>query len=81
MAAGYNRPRSGASGRVRLEDRLVLLGWLHNQLGYDSTAELLSDTKSIQTGFGADGRSHVYNRLISKDMSESFRDKLKEYDG
>lgn len=71
--------RVGVGSPIRLEDRLVLLGWLHSQLGYKSTAELLRDVKEAEEGFAPDGRSYVYSRLFSR-VPPDMRAKLAEYD-
>lgn len=72
--------RQDASNRGRLENRLVLLGWLHSQLGYGSTAELLRDIREAEEGFTSDGRSYAYSRLTSRVLPERIRIKLTEYD-
>lgn len=59
---------------------MVLLGWLHSRLGYDSTDEMLSDAKGAEEGFDSEGCSHIYSRLISRDISDEFRKTLKKYD-
>ena len=58
----------------------MLLGWLHNQLGYESTVDILKDTNNTKEGFGADGRSYVYYKLISNNKLRIDRDILKNYD-
>ena len=63
------RTRAGASRRESprpLEQRLVLLAWLHERLGYADTRELLAEMATADEGFGADGRSAVCTRLISR---------------
>jgi len=62
-----NRSKSGDS--ARLEHRLVLLSWLNEQLGYENTPQLLEDFKQAAEGFTPDGRSYVYLRLISREIS------------
>ena len=54
------------NGYVQLEQKLALLGWLHRQLGYSKTTDLLSDLKRADEGFDPDGRSHIYGRLASQ---------------
>ena len=81
MAADYHRSRSDASGRVRLEDRMVLLGWLNDLLGYGSASELLSGTKDVPKGFDLEGLSHLCRMLVSRDIPPWFKERLKEYDG
>lgn len=62
-----------------LEGRLVLLGWLHDLLGYESTAGLLDATKHSEEGFGPDGHSHVNRILRSRKLSLD-RNRLDMYD-
>ena len=59
-----NRSKSGDS--ARLEHRLILLSWLHEQLGYGNTPQLLEDIKQAAEGFDHDGLSYIYLRLISR---------------
>ena len=64
-----------------LENRLVLLAWLNNLLGYKSNRELLEDTKTIAEGFGADGRSFLYHHLIARGSQVKIpADDLERYD-
>jgi len=51
---------------VKLENRLVLLAWLNSLLGYHTNRDLLEDTKEVDEGFRADGRSHLYHHLIAR---------------
>ena len=44
----------------------MLLAWLHRQLGYQDTRELLADLGQVDEGFDADGRSHALARLASR---------------
>lgn len=62
-----NRSKSGDS--AQLEHSLVLLSWLHDQLGYGNTPQLLEDIKQAAEGFTPDGRSYVYLQLISRGIS------------
>ena len=73
---------SKPSGYARLERQLALLGWLHYQLGYESTAELLGDIKPANEGFGEDGRSDICVRLESRsDLMQGWTNqKLRQYD-
>ena len=48
-----------ARGYARLERRLSLLAWLHDQLGYKDTQGLLRDMALRGEGFGEDGRSPI----------------------
>ena len=49
-----------------MERKLALLAWLHRQLGYETTSELLKTVKDINEGFGEDGRSHICAFLKSR---------------
>ncbi len=39
--------RNGKQEYVKLEQRLVLLAWLNDLLGYKSNRDLLADTKAV----------------------------------
>ena len=51
---------------IKLEQRLILLAWLNNQFGYKNNQELLQDIRESDEGFDAEGRTHVYRRLMSR---------------
>ena len=51
---------------IKLEQRLILLAWLNNQFGYKNNQELLQDIRESGEGFDAEGRTHVYRRLMSR---------------
>ena len=53
-------------GYARLEQRLALLNWLHGQLGYRDTLDLLRDIREADEGFDANGRSHISTRLETR---------------
>ena len=82
------RGRTGGSasptvqGYARLERQLSLLAWLHRQLGYETTTELLEKVKDINEGFGEDGRSHMYAHLASRSeqMQDLTVEDLQRYD-
>lgn len=57
---------NGIQQYVKLENRLILLAWLNQLLGYNSNRELFEDTKTVAEGFGADGRSFLYHHLIAR---------------
>ena len=61
------RPVMGSSpttqGYARLEQKLALLNWLHRQLGYNDTLNLLRETKGDDKGFDANVCSHI-NTLL-----------------
>ncbi len=60
--------RSGSKNHVRLEQRLLLLGWMHSLFGYEQNRELLADAKKIKEGFNSpDGiHSYLYHLLLSR---------------
>lgn len=60
------RERNGKSEYLKLEQRLVLLAWLHGLFGYESNRDLLADMKEAAEGFDALGRSYVYHRLEAR---------------
>ncbi len=65
----------------RLEERLVLHGWMNQMLGYPSTRKLLEDLGDADEGFDADGRSGVCQRLLSRETKLRIpRPKLEGYD-
>jgi hypothetical protein len=51
---------------LKLEQRLVLLSWLNDLLGYASNRDLLADTKGAAEGFDASGQSFIYHHLIGR---------------
>lgn len=57
---------NGLSQYVKLENRLVLLAWLNSLLGFEHNRDLLADIKEADEGFDSTGRSHIYQRLISR---------------
>ncbi len=56
-----------AMSAAKLEQRLVLLAWLNERLGYASNRDLLTDIKPADEGFDAEGRSHIHARLASRE--------------
>jgi len=46
---------------VKLEHRLVMLGWLNDQFGYENNLDLLAGMKKTAEGFDASGRSYIYH--------------------
>ena len=60
---GRKTSASSASHYVKLEQRLVLMAWLNDLLGYKSNRELLEKIKECEEGFDASGRSHIYHLL------------------
>ena len=78
-----NRNQQNSSpGYARLEKRLALLAWLHNQLGYKDTPGLLTDLKRADEGFDEEGRSHIYARIASQSrkLQGVTTDDLERYD-
>ena len=62
----FNHVRSGASSLDRLENQMLLLDWMHDMLGYESTKDLLRDMKDVEDGFMSDGFSYIYRKLQSR---------------
>jgi len=58
--------RNGKNQYVKLENRLVLLAWLRDLLGFKDNRELLSDIKQADEGWDPYGRSYVYHRLVGR---------------
>ena len=73
-------PKKTAHSYARLEQRLTLLSWLHDLLGYADTKQLLDDIRPTSEGFDADGRSHMYRRLASRDGLKIPPTDLERYD-
>ena len=59
-------PRPNTAHYSRLGQRLTLLSWLHELLGYADTKKLLDDIRPAKEGFGGDGHSYVYARLAAQ---------------
>lgn len=51
---------------VKLERRLILLGWLNKLFGYENNQDLLMDMKEVAEGFDGSGCSYVYHHLIAR---------------
>ena len=65
----------------QLENRLVLLAWLNSLFGYVSNRALLEDCKSVEEGFGPDGRSYLYHHLVARGSQVKIpADDLARYD-
>ncbi|MBW2098974.1 MAG: hypothetical protein JRG77_09335, partial [Deltaproteobacteria bacterium] len=58
--------RNGKNQYVKLENRLVLLAWLRDLLGFKRNLQLLSDIKQADEGWDPYGRSYVYHRLVGR---------------
>ncbi len=58
--------RNGNNQYVKLENRLVLLAWIRDLLGYKDNRELLTDIKQADEGWDSYGRSYVYHRLVGR---------------
>ncbi len=81
LFSSKNISASNATQYVKLEQRLVLMAYLNNLLGYSSNSELLKDIKNCEEGFDSSGRSHIYHllqKLGSKVKISSV--KLAQYD-
>lgn len=57
---------AGRRDYVRLENHLVLVGWLNSQFGYERNRDMLSDLADVGEGVDSMGRSHVISRLLSR---------------
>ena len=75
-----NPRTNGAHSYARLEQRLTLLSWLHDLLGYADTKHLLDDIRPASEGFDGEGRSHVYLRLTTRDGLKIPATDLSRYD-
>jgi len=58
--------KNGGTQYLELEQRLVLLTWLNELLGYRSNRDLLADMKETAEGFDASGQSSIYHHLLSR---------------
>ncbi len=76
-----NPPQNSVHSYSQLGQRLTLLSWLHDLLGYVDTKKLLDDIKPALEGFDPDGRSYVYGRLSSRDGMKVSTADLRRYDG
>ena len=54
------------TSKTKLDRRLVLLAWLHEQFGYKTNQEMLADLKECAEGYDDTGRSYVHRRLESR---------------
>ena len=61
-----NWRNSQQSQYIKLEQRLILLAWLNDQFGYKNNQELLQDIRNSDEGFDAEGRTHIFRRLMSR---------------
>ena len=75
-----NPRMNGARSYARLEQRLTLLSWLHDLLGYADTKQLLESVKPTNEGFDGDGRSYVYALLASRASLKVLKTDLERYD-
>ena len=65
----------------KLNNHLILHGWLNYQFGYETTRELLSDVANIDEGFTANGYSPICEFLMSRsDLKNEIEDALPIYD-
>ena len=59
-------PATAIQQYIKLEERLVLLAWLNNLLGYGRNRDLLADIKEVGEGFDASGESFIYHHLAAR---------------
>ena len=69
-------------GYAKLEGNLALLAWLHHQLGYKNTRDLLKDISQINEGYSETGCSHIFTHLAARSrlMHGVTTDDLQRYD-
>lgn len=77
---GANGVQPNAPMYGRLENRLVLLGWLHRQLGYESTTDLLHDIGDADESPGMDWHSYMHHKLATRRVPERTKANLAKYD-
>ena len=66
---------------IKLEQRLILLAWLNDLFGYKNNQELLQDIRESDEGFDAEGRTHIFRRLMSRGRKvRILPDDLERYD-
>ena len=79
-----SRSSTGRSrrGYARLEQRLALLAWLHQRLGFATTADLLATVKLTDEGFDPEGRSRIHALLASRggQLRDVTTEDLQRYD-
>lgn len=78
-----NRSKASTTrGHAKLEGHLALLAWLHHQLGYKNTRDLLKDVSQINEGYNETGCSHICTHLVSRSrlMHGVTTDDLQRYD-
>jgi len=51
---------------VKLEQRLVLVAWACNKLGYSSNKAMLGDLREVEEGFDSVGHSPLVQRIVSR---------------
>ncbi len=66
MGGRRKRGTRGRRSSLRLEDRLLLLGWMNHLLGYESNRELLEDCKRLSEGVNSDGHTYIYHHMLAR---------------
>ena len=65
----------------KLDNHLVLHGWLNSHFGYKTTRDLLNDVKNVDEGFNPDGYSPICQFLISRaEPNSAIERELRTYD-
>jgi len=71
--------KKNGARKFRLENHLILVPYIANKLGIKK----ISDVKGfadVPDGFGSDGRSYMFHRLMSQPGLQITEEKLREYD-
>ena len=73
-------PRNRTNAK-KLDNHLILHGWLNSHFGHKTTRELLNDVKNIDEGFNPDGHSPICEFLIpSAEPDSAIERELPTYD-
>ncbi len=65
----------------KLDNHLVLHGWLNSHFGYKTTRDLLNNVKNVDEGFNPDGYSPICEFLISRaEPNSAVERELRTYD-
>ena len=73
-------PRNKTAAK-KINNHLILHGWLNNQFGYQTQSDLLRDVASLEEGFTPDGHSPICEFLMSSpDVKPDVEKALPTYD-
>jgi hypothetical protein len=73
------KPLTQTKTKFRLEDHLLLARFIANKLGMKQVSDI-KQFSDVKEGFDADGRSYMYDALITKPGNTIPEDKLRQYD-